>query len=89
MDEKYFEDPEKFIPERFSRDRIKDIKKYVYMPSEKDLVHVSSLAGLAALLYKFSVEPAPSSLRHPVSDPTSIITQNIKGGLPLYIKERA
>ncbi|GBP59927.1 Cytochrome P450 6B2 [Eumeta japonica] len=97
MDEKYFEDPEKFIPERFSRDRIKDIKKYVYMPFGEGpracigerLGLMQSLAGLAALLYKFSVEPAPSSLKHPVSDPTSIITQNIKGGLPLYIKARA
>ncbi|GBP59923.1 hypothetical protein EVAR_88994_1 [Eumeta japonica] len=49
---------------------------------------MQSLAGLAALLHKYSVEPAPSSLRHPVSDPSAIITQSIKGGLPLLIKTR-
>ncbi|GBP59925.1 Probable cytochrome P450 6a20 [Eumeta japonica] len=95
-DEKYFKEPDKFIPERFSPDRIKDINKHVYLPFGEGprvcigerLGMMQSLAGLAALLHKFSVEPAPISLRNPVSDPTAMITQSIKGGLPLRVKAR-
>ncbi|GBP59930.1 Cytochrome P450 6B2 [Eumeta japonica] len=96
-DEKYFEDPDKFIPERFSPERINDIKKHVFLPFGEGpracigerLGHMQSLAGLAALLHKYSVEPAPTSLRHPVSDPAAGITQSIKGGIPLRVKARA
>ncbi|GBP59919.1 Cytochrome P450 6B7 [Eumeta japonica] len=96
-DEKYFEDPDKFMPERFSTERINDIKKHVFLPFGEGprvcigerLGHMQSLAGLAALLHKYSVEPAPTTLRHPVSDSTATITQSIKGGLPLRIKARA
>ncbi|GBP59918.1 Cytochrome P450 6a2 [Eumeta japonica] len=96
-DEKYFEDPDKFMPERFSPERINDIKKHVFLPFGEGprvcigerLGHMQSLAGLAALLHKYSVEPAPTSLRHPISDPSATITQSIKGGIPLRIKARA
>ncbi|GBP59922.1 Cytochrome P450 6B2 [Eumeta japonica] len=95
-DKKYFEQPDTFMPERFSPDRIKDINKHVYLPFGEGpracigerLGLMQSLAGLAALLHKFSVEPASSSLRHPVSDPSATITQSIKGGLPLRITAR-
>ncbi|GBP84922.1 Probable cytochrome P450 6a20 [Eumeta japonica] len=96
LDEKYFKDPEKFIPERFNPDRIKDIEKCSYLPFGEGpracigerLGHMQSLAGLAALLHKYSVEPAPTTLRHPVSDPAARVTQSTKGGLPLCIKRR-
>lgn len=31
-DPKYFENPEKFIPERFSPENVKDIKPFTYLP---------------------------------------------------------
>ncbi|GBP84924.1 Probable cytochrome P450 6a20 [Eumeta japonica] len=88
---------EKFMPERFSPERIKDIKKCTNMPFGEGpracvgerLGLTQSLAGLAALLHKYSVEPAPTTLRHPVSDPAAGLTQSIKGGVPLCIKARA
>ena len=49
---------------------------------------MQSLAGLAAVLSRFTVAPAPTTLRHPVVDPTSGIVQSIQGGLPLSFTER-
>ncbi|GBP59937.1 Cytochrome P450 6a2 [Eumeta japonica] len=95
-DKKYFKKPEKFVSERFSPSQVNDNKKRVFLTLKEGpracigehLGLMQSLAGLAALLHKYSVELAPSSVRHPVSDPSAIITQNIKGGLPLLIKTR-
>ncbi|KAI5644049.1 cytochrome p450 domain-containing protein [Phthorimaea operculella] len=97
MDPKYFENPEEFRPERFHPDEFdKEAMKFVYLPFGEGpracigerLGQMQSLAGLAAILSKFSVEPAPESVRHPVVDPKSGIVQNIAGGLPLIFRER-
>lgn len=49
---------------------------------------MQSLAGLAAVLSRFSVTPAPNTLRKPTVEPKSGIVQVIKGGLPLMFHER-
>nr|AAP83688.1 cytochrome P450 [Depressaria pastinacella] len=95
-DEKYFDEPEKFKPERFSPENIKNIPKYVYLPFGdgpracigERLGHMQSLAGLAALLSKFSVAPSKNTLRQPITDPTCTVVKSIKGGLPLSLVAR-
>ncbi|CAH2063903.1 unnamed protein product, partial [Iphiclides podalirius] len=52
------------------------------------LGQMQSIAGLAAILSRFSVEPAPQSLRNPVVDPCSSVVQSIEGGLPLMFRKR-
>lgn len=49
---------------------------------------MQSLAGLAAVLAKFSVAPAAETKRELVSDPKSSIVQNIVGGIPLIFTAR-
>ncbi|XP_037961243.2 cytochrome P450 6B2 [Plutella xylostella] len=95
-DEKYFEDPELFLPERFHPDRSADIKKHIYLPFGEGpracigerLGHMQSLAGIAALLHKYSVTPSPNSLKTPLHDPRSTVVQSIKGGIPLCLVAR-
>lgn len=50
--------------------------------------HMQSLAGLAALLARFSVAPAPASRRRLRVDPRSHVVQNVLGGIPLLFTER-
>nr|QZP43539.1 cytochrome P450 monooxygenase CYP6AB189 [Ephestia elutella] len=96
MDEKYFSDPEKFNPERF-RDGIKElVKNGLYMPfgdGQRSCIGarlgmMQAMAGLAAVLQKFSVEPAACSKQIPDPDPSGIITEGFVGGLPLKFKRR-
>ncbi|KAL0821375.1 hypothetical protein ABMA28_005963 [Loxostege sticticalis] len=96
-DPKYFDNPEEFRPERFHPDAFDTVAlKHVYLPFGEGpracigerLGHMQSLAGLAAVLSKFTVEPAPETVRHPAVYPPSGIVQSVKGGLPLLFKER-
>ncbi|XP_073965058.1 cytochrome P450 6B6-like [Choristoneura fumiferana] len=95
-DEKYFEEPEKFIPERFSAERVSSIPNHVYFPFGGGprsciggrLGLMQSLVGLAALLRTCTVAPSVNTLRTPLSDPAAMLVQNIKGGLPLQLQER-
>ncbi|CAG5040823.1 unnamed protein product [Parnassius apollo] len=95
-DPKYFPNPEKFRPERFDPEEFRSVEKYVYLPFGagpracigERLGLMQSLAGLAALLSHFSVEPAPETLRHPKVNPASDIVQVIQGGLPLRFIKR-
>ncbi|XP_073965057.1 cytochrome P450 6B6-like [Choristoneura fumiferana] len=95
-DEKYFEEPEKFIPERFSADRVNSIPNHVYLPFGEGpracigerLGLMQSLAGLAALLRTCTVAPSVNTRRTPLSDPAAMIVQNIKSGLPLQLQTR-
>nr|BAM18399.1 cytochrome P450 6a2 [Papilio xuthus] len=83
MDPLYFEEPEKFKPSRFLTDFINPLTKHIYLPFGEGpracigerLGLMQSLAGLAAVLSRYSVEPAPETLRHPIVDPTSNIVQ--------------
>ncbi|KAL0851479.1 hypothetical protein ABMA28_007276 [Loxostege sticticalis] len=97
MDPKYWDRPKEFRPERFHPDEFTDIQKAVYLPfgdGPRNCVGyrlglMQSLAGLAAVLSQFTVEPAPESVRFPEVDPTSDVVQSPKGGkLPLIFKRR-
>nr|XP_026493408.1 cytochrome P450 6B6-like [Vanessa tameamea] len=95
-DSKYFDNPNEFRPERFDPKNYNGENKYVYLPFGvgpracigERLGLMQSLAGLAAVLSRFTVRPAPSTLRHPIINPTSGIVQIVKGGLPLLFLER-
>lgn len=95
-DPQYFEEPHVFRPERFLPDQVDDRTKFVYLPFGDGpraciglrLGLMQSLAGLAALLSRFTVAPGPSTLRHPVVEPKSGIVQSIKHGLPLAFTAR-
>ncbi|XP_028167407.1 cytochrome P450 6B6-like [Ostrinia furnacalis] len=97
MDPKYFDNPEEFRPERFHPDSYDSANlKYVYLPFGEGpracigerLGHMQSLAGLAAILSRFTVEPAPETVRKPAVSPNAGIVQSIQGGIPLLFKER-
>ena len=49
---------------------------------------MQSLAGLAAILSRFTVEPAPETKRYPTVNPRSGFVQTIKAGLPLLFRKR-
>ncbi|KAL4715621.1 hypothetical protein ACJJTC_006200 [Scirpophaga incertulas] len=95
-DPQYFDDPFKFCPDRFSPENTKQSNKYVYLPFGvgpracigERLGLMQSLAGLAAILSKFSVEPAPETKRHPPVKAQFDIVQNIADGIPLRFIER-
>ncbi|KOB68922.1 Uncharacterized protein OBRU01_17639 [Operophtera brumata] len=92
-DPQYFDKPEEFRPERFDPNELdSETTKYVYLPFGEGpracIGLMQSLAGLAAVLSKFSVEPAPDTVRYPEVEPTPGVVQTIKGGLPLLFKER-
>lgn len=46
------------------------------------------MAGLAAVLQKYSVEPAACSRQEPLPDPAGIVSEGFVGGLPLKIRRR-
>ncbi|XP_072937842.1 cytochrome P450 6B6-like [Epargyreus clarus] len=95
-DPKYFENPEEFRPERFDPEQFKQENKFVYLPFGvgpracigERMGLMQSLAGLAAVLSRFSVSPAAATCRHPRVHPASDIVQSIKGGIPLLFRER-
>ncbi|CAG9791114.1 unnamed protein product [Diatraea saccharalis] len=96
MDPLYFDNPEEFRPERFDPEVFDSKLKNIYMPFGigpracigERLGHMQSLAGLAAVLSKFSVRPAPETVRYPRVDPPSGVVQSILGGIPLLFEER-
>ncbi|KAI5645536.1 cytochrome p450 domain-containing protein [Phthorimaea operculella] len=93
-DERYFQNPNKFDPERY-REGIRHIKD-VYMPfgegpracAGERLGQMQSMAGIAAVLQKFTVEPAACSKLNPDPEPAGIVSEGFLGGLPLKIRKR-
>ncbi|KAL4709663.1 hypothetical protein ACJJTC_007394 [Scirpophaga incertulas] len=96
MDPKYWDKPEEFRPERFSKEEFTAEQKDIYNAFGSGprncigerLGTMQSLAGLAVILSKFTVEPAANTLRHPPVVHTSDLVQNVKNGIPLMFKER-
>ncbi|KAJ8718717.1 hypothetical protein PYW08_002954 [Mythimna loreyi] len=95
-DPQYFPEPHEFRPERFLPHQQDDKTKFVYLPFGDGpraciglrMGLMQSLAGLAAVLSRFTVAPAAGTQRHPRVDPRSGIVQSIRGGLPLAFVER-
>ncbi|XP_063621065.1 cytochrome P450 6B6-like [Cydia splendana] len=95
-DEKYFDNPRDFQPERFTPEEVKKRHKYVYLPFGDGpraciglrLGEMQSLVGLAAVLQVCSVAPAPTTRRVPPVDPTSNVVQTVRGGLPVQLTVR-
>ncbi|XP_050679907.1 cytochrome P450 6B5-like [Leptidea sinapis] len=96
MDPKYFDNPTEFRPDRFTPDATKSRHKYVYLPFGEGprkcigarLGIVETMAGLAAILRKFTVEPSPLSTRDIVRRKTSYLVQAVEGGLPCRLTLR-
>ncbi|KAJ8732245.1 hypothetical protein PYW08_014975 [Mythimna loreyi] len=94
-DEKYFDNPTQFMPDRFNDPDVEK-QKFSYMPFGEGprqcigarLGEMQSLAGLAAVLHKFSVEPAANTKRKLRVNPGSNTVQSIAGGLPLKLTLR-
>ncbi|CAH0627286.1 unnamed protein product [Chrysodeixis includens] len=93
-DEKYFDNPSQYLPDRFNDPNVPR-HRYAYMPFGGPrscigarLGEMQSLAGLAAVLHKFSVEPGPRTQRYPEVNHGSNTVQSIKGGLPLKLTLR-
>ncbi|CAG9560427.1 unnamed protein product [Danaus chrysippus] len=95
-DPKYFDNPSEFRPERFDPKNIDNSNKFVYLPFGagqracigERMALLQSLAGLAAVLSRFSVHPAPEAPRKPVVDPRSNLVQVVRKGLPLIFTVR-
>ncbi|XP_075979295.1 cytochrome P450 6B2-like [Anticarsia gemmatalis] len=95
-DPQYFDNPTEFRPERFAPDEVAKRHKFVYLPFGDGprsciggrLGQMQSIAGLAAVLAKFTVSPAENTPRELVSDPKASIVQNIVGGIPLMFHAR-
>nr|AKR18891.1 CYP6AN20 protein [Phyllonorycter ringoniella] len=95
-DEKYYDNPTEFRPERFLPEEVQKRHKFVYLPFGEGpracigerLGHMQSLAGLAAMLHKYSFEPSKSTKLHLEPDPWSNVVQAVIGGVPLKINKR-
>ncbi|KAJ2939659.1 hypothetical protein O0L34_g14378 [Tuta absoluta] len=96
MDEKHYDNPSEFRPERFAAEAVKERHNFAYLPFGDGprgcigarLGHMQSLAGLAAILQKFTVEPAENTVREITVKHTSNVVQSVEGGLPLRFTPR-
>nr|ARA91611.1 cytochrome P450 monooxygenase [Pieris rapae] len=95
-DEKNFKDAKTFRPDRFSSEDVKNLNNYAYLPFGKGpracigarLGQMQSLAGLAAVLKQFSVEPSTKTRLDLQVNPWSNVVQIVDGGIPLKLKLR-
>ncbi|XP_038217376.1 cytochrome P450 6B2-like [Zerene cesonia] len=95
-DPKYFDRPDEFIPDRFVSNDTSSLDAYTYLPFGagprrcvgERFGQIQSMAGLAAILSKCSVVPAPESRREPLISPIPNVVQSLQGGLPLILKRR-
>ncbi|XP_068622880.1 cytochrome P450 6g1-like [Battus philenor] len=95
-DPQYFEEPHEFMPERFRPARVAARNKRAYLPFGAGprycigarLGMMQSLVGLAAVLSRSSVRPAPGAPRVLGAHPTSTVVQNLAGPVPLLLHKR-
>jgi cytochrome P450 family 6 len=64
------------------------INNVLYRFTGERLGLMQSLAGIAAILSKFSIVPSKNSVRNPLIEPLSGPVQLFKGGLPVLLKHR-
>ncbi|KAG8333214.1 hypothetical protein J6590_005969 [Homalodisca vitripennis] len=94
-DPELFPDPERFIPERFSKENKSNIKPYSYMPFGEGprfcigmrFAKMSVKTGLAVLLRHYQVLPTPSTPSKIEFEPRTFTTAP-SGGIWLSLKER-
>ncbi|XP_023937094.2 cytochrome P450 6a2 isoform X2 [Bicyclus anynana] len=94
-DEKYFDNPDVFMIDRVIKEDATR-QKYIYMPFGEGprscigarLGQMQSLAGLAAVLHKFSVEPGKKTQRKLKINHRLNVIQGVVDGIPLKLKLR-
>lgn len=87
-DPKYFPDPERFDPERFSEEAKKNRPNFAYLPFGEGpricigmrFGNMQTKAGLAALLSKFEFRPSPKTPKPLLFDPNSFVPA-VKNGI--------
>jgi cytochrome P450 len=88
----FWEEPERFDPERFLPDRIAQRPKYAYFPFGggprmcigSEFALMEGVLALATIAGQYRLRPVPN---HKV-EPEPLITLRPKGGLPMYIEPR-
>ncbi|CAH2237103.1 jg24442 [Pararge aegeria aegeria] len=93
-DEKYFYEPNVYNPDRFTC--AQDMKTNYFLPFGEGpraciaarLGRVLAMAGVAAVLQKFNVEPCEISKLEPIPDPMAVVSEGFIGGLPLKLRRR-
>ncbi|XP_038215260.1 cytochrome P450 6B6-like [Zerene cesonia] len=96
-DEKYFDNPTEYRPERFLSEEVNKRPKYTYLPFGEGqrkcigarLGTLQSMAGVAAILRKFNVVPAPTSKKELKINRNIHHVQIVDGGLPVKLIARA
>ncbi|OWR47058.1 cytochrome P450 6AN5 [Danaus plexippus plexippus] len=96
LDEKYFDEPYEFKPERFADEDFNQRTKNVYLPFGAGpracigarLGQMQSLAGLAVMLHNFSVEPSENTKRTLDINPRLNVVQGVLHGVPIKLVKR-
>ncbi|KAK9509624.1 hypothetical protein O3M35_006892 [Rhynocoris fuscipes] len=89
MDEKYYPEPEKFIPERFSKENRNDIHKFTFLPFGEGprmcmgfrMAQIEMKVALVAILLKYRMRLAKSAPNHLEKDTSSIFLTTAKGNI--------
>ncbi|XP_038215685.1 cytochrome P450 6B6-like [Zerene cesonia] len=95
-DEKLYENPTEYRPERFLPEEINKRPKYTFLAFGEGqrkcigyrLGTMQSIAGVAAILQKFSVVPAPNSKKDLKINRKVFHVQQVEGGLPVKLVHR-
>ncbi|CAG4913052.1 unnamed protein product [Colias eurytheme] len=95
-DEKYFDNPTEYRPERFLAEEVNKRPKYAYLPfceGQRKCIGArlgtfQSMAGVAAILQKFNVVPAPTSKKELKINRNIHHVQIVDGGLPVKLIAR-
>ena len=93
-DPNIWEEPDKFDPERFTKEAIANRHSYSYLPFGKGprecigmrLALMQTKVGLATVLRNFRLVPTHNTPKELVYDPTSALL-GIVGGMPIGLQE--